>query len=253
MLLNRQNKQSRQGFTLVEVMVVCGVLSLFLAGVFTLFSGGQNIAAKSSWLQYTIDRHRLTQQAIFKAVKTSSYPSTILPSKIYDAGGTEEDPGDNASSYFVHIVPGVGKIKSEDIIKSKGGVFLVTVRAEPEMAKFQDASVNKAGTICWNIFSLRPSPNGVDLGTIYMEERTDSYSTNSPSYAESLVLKYDSAKLQSSFKLAEDVEWIEFLAENPGYVPSELKITVSSRYFRDEKLTRQSVIKMIPNVGIKTS
>jgi len=246
------SKQNRLAFTLVEVIVACGVVSLFLTGVYTLFGGGQRIAAKSTWLQYTIDRHRLTQQAIFKAIKTSSYPSTILPSKIYDAGGTEENPGANASAYFISIVSGAGKFKSADIISKNSGIFLVTMRSEPEMTKFQDSSENKAGSICWSVFTMKPSPNGQNLGTIYMEERVASYSTSSPSYAESLNLKYDAAPVLKSFKLAEDVDWIEFGVETAGYVPSEIKITLSSKYYRDENLTRQSVIKMVPNVGVKT-
>ncbi len=244
-------KKNKAAFTLVEILVASVVLSLFLGGLYTIFGGGQRIAAKSSWLQFTIDRLRMTQQAIFKAIKTSSYPSTILPSNIYDAGGTEESPGANASSYYVHLVAGTGKITAADIIKSNDGVFLVTSRSEPEMANFQDSADNKAGSIRWNVFYMKASKNNKSLGTIYMDERTGSYTTTGPNYARSLNLKYASATNVKTFRLAEDIAWIDFQAASLGYTPSEIKITISAQYYRDDKLNRESIIKVIPNVGVK--
>jgi prepilin-type N-terminal cleavage/methylation domain-containing protein len=241
----------KSGFTLIEILVASVVLSLFLGGLYTLFGGGQRIAAKSSWLQFTIDRLRMTQQAVFKAIKTSSYPSTISPSNIYDAGGTEDNPGTNAGNYFVNLVAGTGKITAPDIIKSNDGVFLVTTRSEPEMAKFQDSSENKAGTICWNVFYMKVSQNNKELGTIYMDERTGTYSTSGPNYARSLNLNFASATNVKTFKLAEDIAWIDFQAASLGYSPSEIKITISAQYYRDKKLSRESIIKVIPNVGVK--
>jgi prepilin-type N-terminal cleavage/methylation domain-containing protein len=241
----------QKAFTLVEILVVSVVLSLFLGGVYAIFSGGQRVAAKTSWLQYTIDRLRFTQKAIFKSIKTSSYPSSILPSNIYDAGKTETNPGANASNYFVRIGPGVGKKSAKDIIKSNNGVFLVTARSEPEVRDFQDLSENQKGKITWSIFSLRTSPKDSDLGIIYMEERIDEYTTVPPNYADALNRNYKSAKSRVTFKLAEDIEWIDFQA-TPGYNPGEITITLSASYYRERNLTRQSVIKVVPNVGVKS-
>ena len=239
-----------KAFTLVEILVVTVVLSLFLGGVYAIFGGSQRIAGKSSWLQYTIDRLRFTQAAIFKAVKTSSYPSTILPSNLYDAGGTEELPGTFASNYFIRIAPGLGKFSAKEILGKNKGVFLITSRSEAEVTGFQEVSENKSGTIVWNVFSLRPSPNSEELGIIYMEEKTQNFNTLAPDYAKSLDRSHSGAKHRVTFKLAEDVEWIEFQA-TPGYSPNEIAITISARYYREKSLTRQSIIKTLPNVGIK--
>lgn len=244
--------KKNKAFTLVEVLIASVVLSLFLTGAYSLFFGGQRVAGKAAWLQYTIEHLRFTQQAIFKAIKTSSYPSTLLPSNIYDAGGTTVSPGIYAANYFIRIA-GIGKIAAKDIISNNNGVFLVTCAAEPEIKNFSDVSKNKSGKIRWSIFYMKKSQNSDSTGVIYMETRDKTYTSNPPDYAASLNLDYKTAKKSGVFKLSDDIEWIDVVVSNPGYKPSLINIVLSAKYYRAQSLTRQSKIKVLPNVGVITT
>ena len=54
-----------KGFTLTEVIIACGVLTLFLGGLLSLYSSGSKMGNSTMWLQsITISVRYITAKAI---------------------------------------------------------------------------------------------------------------------------------------------------------------------------------------------
>ena len=66
-----------KGFTLMEVIIAFGVLTLFLGGVFSLYSSGSKMGNSTMWLQTIINQLKSTTRQINSSIRKSSYPSLL--------------------------------------------------------------------------------------------------------------------------------------------------------------------------------
>ncbi|HOT28334.1 MAG TPA: prepilin-type N-terminal cleavage/methylation domain-containing protein [Candidatus Ozemobacteraceae bacterium] len=240
----------RRGFTLVELLVTTVVLSLFLAGAYSLFFGGQKIAGKSAWLQYTITDLRKAEMVITKAIEATSYPTTLLPSAMHDAGGRDQTLiGPNAAQFYVHIVQGLGRKSASSILGANSGVSMYMPRALPERQGFS-TSEDRAGVLGWNIFKLERSPDLNTQGNLIWEERETTYSTSAPDYAMALTADPFNAPLKRREVLVRNVEWIDIQAETTGHTPTKITVVISAAYPRESRTNRQGTSAAVPNVGI---
>lgn len=67
----------KKAFTLVEMLIAMGILSLFVVGVFSLFSQGQKTIAKGTWINNATNQEALMLRKITELTQKSSYPSTV--------------------------------------------------------------------------------------------------------------------------------------------------------------------------------
>jgi len=67
----------RRAFTVTEVLIASGVLSLFLAALFSLYSGGSRMSNQTMWTQNTINQLKLASRQISTSIKKTSYPSSL--------------------------------------------------------------------------------------------------------------------------------------------------------------------------------
>ena len=66
-----------KGFTLVEILIACGVLALFMSGVIALYSSGSKMSNSTMWLQNTTNKLRSATRLISECVRKGSYPTQI--------------------------------------------------------------------------------------------------------------------------------------------------------------------------------
>jgi prepilin-type N-terminal cleavage/methylation domain-containing protein len=55
-----KTKHLKRAFTLIEVMIACFVMALFMTGVYQLFIGGSKTAGRAQWISGTVDQLRNT-------------------------------------------------------------------------------------------------------------------------------------------------------------------------------------------------
>ena len=64
-----------RGFTIVELLIAAGLLSVFLVGIGTFFLQGNKAAAKGTWRVHTVEKMRLGMSLLRRALDGTSYPS----------------------------------------------------------------------------------------------------------------------------------------------------------------------------------
>lgn len=236
-----------RGFTLAEIAVGTAVLALFLAGAYSMFFGGSKISNKASWLQYTVDNLRSTEVALTRAIKSSSYPSTLTPARIYDAGDGAGIPNGSALNYFIQFPLGTGTILAKDNFDK---AFMRSVSCQPE--KFGFPSDNCQLIMTWHQFSFIKDPNDITLGNLVWEQRVASITTIAPYYAASLTAKFEDANPQRTVTILRDVESVNIDISSVGPKPQTISLTLNCMYSKEKLTTRKGQAVAFPNVGIKT-
>lgn len=236
------------GFTLVEILIVTLILGVFLTVAYSIFFGGQRVAGKAAWLQHTAADLRQAELVITRAIQTTSYPSTLLPTKLVDAGGTTTTPGPNSAAFYVRIPGGIGKKTATTLLGLPDRILLSMVRCSPEKQGFA-AAENRVGSLTFLLLRLEKSREKADQGTLIYEERATTYATTGPDYSTGLAV--DPTTLQVSFRmeLVKNVESITIDAV-PGHTPSKVTVTLATAYPRDPKVTREGTSAAVPNVGV---
>ncbi len=243
-----RRRSPRSGFTLVEVLIVTLILGIFLTVAYSIFFGGQRVAGKAAWLQYTAADLRQAEQVITKALQTTSYPSTLLPTKVIDAGGTTAVPGPNSAAFYVRIPGGLGKKSAATLLGLPNRILLSMVRCSPEKQGFA-AAENRVGSLTFMLLRLEKSREKADQGTLIYEERATTYSTSAPDYSAGLVIDPINLQVTYRMELVKNVEFITIDAV-PGHAPSKVTITIATAYPRDAKVTREGSSAAVPNVGV---
>ncbi|MBP7632722.1 prepilin-type N-terminal cleavage/methylation domain-containing protein [Candidatus Ozemobacteraceae bacterium] len=72
----------RSGFTLIEVMIAAGLLSIFLIGVFNLYRSGSNVFRSGNWRMVTQKQMQLTLQQIREDLERANNATCFLPTGI---------------------------------------------------------------------------------------------------------------------------------------------------------------------------
>lgn len=64
-----------RAFTIVELLIAAGLLSVFLVGIGLFFLQGNKAAAKGTWRVHTVEKMRLGMSLLRRALDGTSYPS----------------------------------------------------------------------------------------------------------------------------------------------------------------------------------
>ena len=136
-----------KGFTLIEVIIAFGVLTLFFGGVFSLYSSGSKMGNSTMWLQSITNQLKSTARQINSSIRKSSYPSLLtFPQTI-----TENKTECFKLQYYD------GKLEAKDCPDANnadfGKRFLVTTEATPAKTGYS-SSENKDAEMIYHIFSL---------------------------------------------------------------------------------------------------
>ena len=91
----RTSNSKFAAFTLVEILVAAGILSIFLIGIGLFFLQGNKAAAKGTWRVHTVEKMRLGMSLLRRALDGTSYPSFTSNTDFSELG--PEDP--SAESY----------------------------------------------------------------------------------------------------------------------------------------------------------
>jgi len=76
----------RNGFTIVELLIAAGLLSVFLVGIGAFFLQGNKAAAKGTWRVHTVEKMRLGMSLLRRALDGTSYPSFTSNSDFSELG-----------------------------------------------------------------------------------------------------------------------------------------------------------------------
>ncbi len=239
----------RGAFTLVEVLTVVVILSVFLGGAYTLFFGGQRVAGKAAWLQSTATDLRQAELVITKAIQTTSYPSTLLPSMVVDAGGTTTTPGPRSSSFYVRIPPGFGRKTAAQVIGAPNGVLMAMPRCSPEKQGF--GTEDRVGSLTWMVFRMVPCSEKAGQGTLIYEERPTTYRTVAPEYAANLTGDPLAVEVSRRMELVRNIEFVTITGV-ASHTPNTITITLTAGYPKDALVIREGTSAAVPNVGVGT-
>lgn len=228
----------KSGFTLIEVVIASAVLTLFLGGLFSLYSGGQRLGSQSFWTQQTINRLRNACRHISDNIKKSTYPSTIIfPGNVIE----------NTSNDFRLKFNGQETVFATDTVAVAGaanpGRYLFQfAECTPERQRFE---ADTPGVIRYHVYSL--SMEGKLLYHLYSETNVV---TVSPDYVRSLnrpTFPPAAAVLERNSIIAEDVESVTIRPQQENQV-SPITISITCRYPRGET-RRIEEATAVPNVA----
>ena len=149
----------KKGFTLTEVIIACGVLSLFVGAVMTLYSNGSKISNSTMWLQNTTNRLRNATRLITETIRRASYPTKInYPQEIVQS---------DKDCFKVQYYDGI--LTSANC--SSGRNFLVVAECKPVKKGVEVGKKDEDGEIKFHVFSL--AKNGDLTYASYAETITD--------------------------------------------------------------------------------
>lgn len=229
--------RKRKAFTLIEILIGAGVLSLFLAGAFSLFFGGQRMGSNAFWTQQVINRLRNACRHVSDNVKKSSYPSTIIyPGQVFENTGNDFRLQYNSKSLIYAT-------ETADIagIAAPGTYLFQFPECIPEKRMF-DSDTN--GTIRYHIYSL--CKKGKLLYHMYEETNI---STMPSDYAKALSKPTfppaGAARIRVQV-IADDVESVSINPQVENEI-SPITISITCKYPKGEtRRTEQATI--VPNI-----
>lgn len=232
------NRPASAAFTLIEIVIASGVLTLFLGGLFSLYSGGQRLGSQSFWTQQTVNKLRNACRQMSDNIKKSSYPSTIIfPGNVIE----------NTSNDFRLKFNGQGTILSADAVAVAGAAnpgryIMQFVECTPERQRFE---ADTPGVIKYHIYSL--SREGKLLYHLFAE---NAIVTAAPDYIKALTratFPPAGAVLERNTIIAEDVESITITPQQENAV-SPITISITCRYPKGET-RRVEEATAVPNVA----
>ncbi len=232
--------RAQAGFSLVEVMLACGIFGLFSIGLFALFRSGQMAGNQSYWLQRNASQMQTSFRKLTALFQKSSFPSTIVfPGKIIE---------NTKNEFKVHIsqrktiVP--ADAKDVQGAKEPGTHFLRVTTSLPEKKKFES---DNPALINYHIYSLTKS------GKILYHRYSESVSTTEPLYIEGLKrtrIPSEDAALVESAELIDDVQELRV---NVNDQSSGQSVTLEVICANPKGHTKRSeMFNGIPNVGVFT-
>lgn len=215
----------KHGFTLMEVIISCGILALFMTGVMTLYTQGGKIGNNTMWVQNTTNKLKLAARQINTSISKSSYPSVIT----FPDGITQ-------------IKKFTLKYKEKKFLASSaksgdGTNFLEIIEAKPAKTGF---GKDEDATIFYHLYSL--NKNGDLIFTL-----CENKNIKANNIKDSMTIGKSNPK---KVVLAKDVESIECKKiGDAGKSPIEVTITCKmpkSNTIREEKTVG------VPNVDVST-
>ncbi len=243
-------RPTARGFTLIEVIIACLVMAMFMTGVYQLFIGGSKTAGRAQWINNTVDQMRNTLNLLGREIRSSTYPTTLFSDTFYD-------PCDNSdlsvpAQFYLRI------LKDGEAISApvSGDIKVMSwVVCEPEKPG------NQPGKIIKNELTLqfKENVNNIPLGDLRLKSEAFNYSTDSSSdYARSGKLNLTAIAEETRTRtLVNDVQFVEFSVA--GTLPPEkpvdffpISVKIRTLYPKDNKVHKENSIMATPQVGIDT-
>jgi prepilin-type N-terminal cleavage/methylation domain-containing protein len=250
-MLHKIPRKKIRGFTLIEVMMACFVMAMFLGAVYKLFIGGSKTAGRAQWVNESVDQMSNALTFLDRQIKSSTYPTTLFSDTFFD-------PCDNpdksvAAEYYMRVLQ-VG----EPVAPPSSGELKIMswVVCEPEKPP-------NPGKIYKNELYLdaaRPSAiKKIKLGNLRVKIEAFTFTTNKGSqYARSGNLSLTQIPKETRSRvLVKDVEHIEFLVagKTPPESPvsfSPVSVKIRTLYPKDEKVFKENSVMATPQVAVDT-
>jgi len=241
--------KSKKAFTLVEVIVACVILAVFMVGVYKLFIGGSKTAGRAQWISGTVDELRNTLALLSREIRSSTYPTTIFSDTFFD-------PCDNTD-------------------KSVPESFYLKILKDGE--KIEAPSSGKLKIMSWSVCQPERPPNGVGYiakNELYLDFKhktkvapladlrikTEAFSfTTSSSSKHALSGKLNLTKLKKGNRnkvLVHNVQFVEFSVA--GTIPPEkpvdfspISVKIHTLYPKNTNVFKENSVMATPQVGIK--
>lgn len=240
---------SKKAFTMVELMVACVVLALFMVGVYQLFIGGTKSAGRSRWISGTVDQMRNALTLLNREIKSATYPSTLFSDTFFD-------PCDNpdksvAEQFYLRILK-----TGEPITPPTTGELKIM-----EWSVSEPEKPPQSGKIIKHVLVLKASKTSAKkpLGRLHLTSNAFKYTTDKTAeYAKSGNLSLTPIDEENRSKtLVHDVEFVEFsVAGNiPPNKPVDffpISVKIRTLYPKDNKVFKENSIMATPQVGIDT-
>lgn len=234
---------NRAGVTLTEILIAAGILSLFMAGLFTLYSGGQTASATAFWLQKTATGLRDTTRHVSDRVQKTSYPSTLVyPAKIIE----------NTSADFSLRVNQGGRINAADCLAVTGKTTVATkilwfTESFPERLGFE---TELTASLTYHIYSL--SKGGQLLYHRFQETLAH---TSPPDYIRAVArptIPPAGATQVESQELVTDVEFVNVGIQSATATGTPVSLEIGCLNPRG-RTRRADQLTVIPNVAAVTA
>ena len=227
-----------KGFTLTEVIIACGILTLFLGGLLSLYSSGSKMGNSTMWLQSTTSQLKTIARQINTSIRKSSYPTLLsFPQKI-----TENKSNCFKLQYYN------GKLEASNCPSPNtaeyGKIFLITTESTPGKTGFS-SSENKDPEMIYHIFSL------ANTGDMTYSKYQDSESASSFNSDFTKPIPGTATGIYKTV-LVRNVESVECSrkdSKRPEEEPQPIEITINCVMPRSST-SRQEVAVGTPNVEI---
>ena len=243
-----KNHRSR-AFTLVEVLIACVVMAVFMGIVYQLFIGGSKSAGRAQWISGTVDQLRNGLTLLNREIQSATYPTTLFSDTFFD-------PCDNpdkavAEEFYMKVLKVGTPIKPP----STGELEIMRwVVCEPEKHP-------QAGKILKHQLFLDSHKTSAkqQLGNLRLKTEAYTYKTDKTSdYARSGKLNLTPMATENRNKvLVNDVQQVEFSVA--GNIPPEkpvdffpISVKIRTLYPKDERVFKENSIMATPQVGIDT-
>lgn len=227
-----------KGFTLTEVIIACGVLTLFLGGLISLYSSGSKMGNSTMWLQSTTSQLKTAARQINTSIRKSSYPTLLsFPQKI-----TENKSPCFKLQYYN------GKLDASSCPSPNnavyGRIFLITTESTPGKTGFSSAE-NKDPEMVYHVFSL------ANTGDMTYSKYQDSESASSFNSDFTKAIPGTATGIYKTV-LVRNVDYVECSrkdSKRPEEEPQPIEITINCVMPRSST-SRQEVAVGTPNVDI---
>ncbi|MDD3001344.1 MAG: type II secretion system protein [Candidatus Riflebacteria bacterium] len=240
--------RNKRGFTLIEIVVACGIMGLFMYGVYTLYTGGSKTAAKGQYINDAVNELRNATSLLHRTINSATYPTTMFSDKFYD-------PCDNtdksvAAQFYLKILKDAEKIK---VPASGQQTIMKWVVSSPEKPPESTGKITKHELI----LAYEAKYSAEPLGKLILKTEAFTFTTDAHNnYARSGKLNLAPIPNESSSKtLVNNVNFVEFMVG--GTIPPEkpvdflpISVKISTVYPKDEKVVKENSIMATPQVGI---
>jgi prepilin-type N-terminal cleavage/methylation domain-containing protein len=233
----------RKGFTLLEVTVTAFLLSILVAMVANLSRSTPALTDKARWMRQTADDIQMTEMVLAKFLKSTSYPVTLTPKKIYDSAD-----GPHSARFSLEIAAGIGRRAAAEILSGTDTAILRIPESAAEVKK--EAGDDTPGKFSVHEFSLEKSPSNPKQGRLVRQTFTAPFVTEAPEYARAWKGPPDPAamKLETSSKLLDHVDWVE-MSVTTGPEP-RVRVQIGISHPKDGKAERVLNVAAVSNVRV---
>ena len=131
---------NKKAFTVMEICIAAGILTVFVGGIMALFSSGNKMGNSTIWLQSISNQLKNAARQINTSIRKSSYPSKIVfPQEVVLC---------KSDCFKLHFY---NKTMNATETAKNGTIFMKLTESTPAKEGFE---VNQDATLMYHTFSL---------------------------------------------------------------------------------------------------